>query len=180
MRHEFGELTMLVLEGVACNFVAPIGVGLGPWAVMLVRDFAGGQASGTYLAYAIDIATGSLALAVIAPMAYDVSFSAMHVRAKFMITVARLAQRIAMLDVAERCLRDCLDLARGMAALPTPWRPTPGWSRCWLSRAAWRKRRRTSRRFATCAPYSSRAGAVSPQVRGFPCAMVPDWACECQ
>jgi hypothetical protein len=34
----------------------------------------------------------------------------MNDRAEFMITVARLAQRSAMLDVAERCLRDCLEL----------------------------------------------------------------------
>jgi hypothetical protein len=109
-RAAFGELTMLAWAGVACNFVAPIGVGLGPWAVVLVRDFAGGQDSGAYTAYAIDIVFGSLALALIAVIAYRVSFFEMNARAEFMIRVARLAQRSAMLDVAERCLGDCLEL----------------------------------------------------------------------
>jgi hypothetical protein len=113
-RAAFGKLTMLVWAGVVCNFVLPIGVGLGPWAVVLVCDFAGGQDSGTYTAYAKDIAwdiaLGSLVLATIAIVANRVSFVEMDARAEFMLRVARLAKRSAMLDVAERCLRDCLEL----------------------------------------------------------------------
>jgi hypothetical protein len=101
---------MNVWAGVACNFVAPIGLGLGPWAVVLGRDFAGGQDSGTYTAYAAGIGFGSLLLALIARSACRVPFSVMDARAKFMIRVAWLAQRSAMLDVSERCLRDCLEL----------------------------------------------------------------------
>jgi hypothetical protein len=63
-RVAIGELTMRVWAGVACNFVAPIGVGLGPWAVMLVRDFAGWQAPvsfarWSYVPYVVGIVEGS-------------------------------------------------------------------------------------------------------------------------
>jgi hypothetical protein len=109
-RAAFGKLTMDVWAGVACNFVAPIGIGLGPWAVVLVCDFARGQDSGTYIAYVVDIVFGPLVLGCIAVIANHISFSEMDARAEFMIRVARLAQRSAMLDVAERCLRDCLEL----------------------------------------------------------------------
>jgi hypothetical protein len=109
-RAAFGELTGLSWAGVVCNFVFPIGVGLGPWAVLLVRHLAGGQDSGTYVACAIDIATGSLLLGLVVMVADLNSYSEMKARAEFMIRVARLAQLSAMLDVAERCLRNCLEL----------------------------------------------------------------------
>jgi hypothetical protein len=118
----FGEHTMRVWAGVGLNFVMPIGYGLGPLAVMLVFRrwyWTSGiyspatviyWTSKTYEAYAINIAFGSMALAVIQLIAYLASFMDMRARAELMITVARLAERSAMLDVAERCLRDCLEL----------------------------------------------------------------------
>jgi hypothetical protein len=100
------------LAGAMCNFVAPIGVGLGPWAVVLVGRFAGGQYSGTLtlVVYVTDIVFGSMSLVLIAAAAFLLFFYEMHARANFMLRVARLAQRSAMLDVAENCLRDCLEL----------------------------------------------------------------------
>jgi hypothetical protein len=110
-RAAIGELTVATWAGVMCNFVAPIGLGLGAWAVVLMCHLAGGQDDcGTYVAYGVNIFIGSFLLALIALATNLVSFSEMRQRVEFMIRVARLAQRSAMLDVAERCLRDCLEL----------------------------------------------------------------------
>jgi hypothetical protein len=106
-RAAIGELTMRIWAGVACNFVAPIGVGLCPWAVGSVSY---GEAQHAYTLYVTGIVEGSVALFFIAYFTHVISFSEMNARAEFMIRVARLAQRSAMLDVAERCLRDCLEL----------------------------------------------------------------------
>jgi hypothetical protein len=106
-----------------CNFVAPIGVGLGPWAVVLVGRFAGGQRSGTLtlLVYVIDIVFGSMGLALITVAAFTVFFYEMNARATFMLRVARLAQRSVMRDVAENCLRDCLELCARYGNIAYPF-----------------------------------------------------------
>jgi hypothetical protein len=162
-RAALSKLAMQVWAGVVCNFVVPIGFGLGPWAVVLVARSTGQHWS--LNAYSADVTFGTIALALIALFTNFLSFNEMNAQAEFMIRVARLAQRSAMLDVAERCLRGCLELCARYGgttyALEANARLVALLDQCWFSRAARRKRRRTSRRCTICAPPSSLAGLGS-------------------
>jgi hypothetical protein len=99
-----------VLAGVVSNFVAPITIGLSPWAILWASRSAGGSASFRLLSYAWYIFAGSVILTLISVAFVAGPLFTRTLRAGFMVRVAVLAEHSGMLDVAERCLRDCLVL----------------------------------------------------------------------
>ncbi len=108
-------LTREIVFGVACNFVVPIALALGPWASLLVDRSAGGRETNDKLTMQLVAAAGCIPpfgsgfVFFVALLVYG-SSSGMETRANFMLKVAQLAHGSAMLDVAETCLHDCLKL----------------------------------------------------------------------
>jgi ABC-type transport system involved in cytochrome bd biosynthesis fused ATPase/permease subunit len=106
------ELTGLLLMGIICNFVAPIALGLAPWAVLLADRPAGEPWA--LFAYGLYIGLGSIGAVVLSLLVAKTlsGGAAMKDKAEFVIRVARLAQRSGMLDDA-----GLLDELGGAAAL---------------------------------------------------------------
>jgi hypothetical protein len=117
------ELTGLLLMGIICNFVAPIALGLAPWAVLLADRPAGEPWA--LFAYGLYIGLGSIGAVVLSLLVAKTlsGGAAMKDKAEFVIRVARLAQRSGMLDdagmlddeqsylcYAKECLSACLKL----------------------------------------------------------------------
>ncbi len=118
------KLTLKVWEGIVLNFLISL-LCFGPWLVLLVYHFTGRNthwalSAGVSLGerfngivsalYGFAIITSILVFYLLLGFMKRLFFDEMTEQASFMLTVARLAQRSEMLDVAERCLRDCLEL----------------------------------------------------------------------